>query len=88
MLKLKIKINTNFQICYFFSERIVEGFFFQTLASLIVQNSYLVKNLVQEDKVKFEDVLRLPGRSTTTSGIPMHRVNLTALVERFVNPKF
>ena len=39
-------------------------------------------------KVKFEDVLRLPGRSTGNSGISMHRVNLTALVERFVNPKF
>ena len=39
-------------------------------------------------KAKFEDVLRLPGRSTGTSGIDIHRVNLTALVERFVNPKF
>ena len=39
-------------------------------------------------KVKFEDVLKLPGRSTLNSGISMHRVNLGALVERFVNPKF
>jgi hypothetical protein len=39
-------------------------------------------------KVKFEDVFKLPGRSTMNNGVAIHRVNLNAIVERLVQPKF
>ena len=39
-------------------------------------------------KVKFQDVFKLPGRNAMNNGVALHRVNLNAIVERLVQPKF
>ena len=35
-------------------------------------------------KVKFEDIFQLPSRGTSDTGISIHRVNVSAIIERLL----